>query len=213
MSANVRHSNETAEWGSPELVCELSHEVMGGVDLDPASCEAFNKFVKAYRIYTKADNGFHRPMFGRVFHNPPGGWNDELGQEVHKKTKTRESCEVTGSCGLPPGHRHKGVGSSAKRWWFRLESEWRASRVTEGIFICFDLGLLQTTQNRTPTGAFVPLDFAICYPSERLDYVDENGEPAGSPPHASCIVYLPGEAGTDKFKYVFSELGKVVVPQ
>jgi hypothetical protein len=194
------------------MVCDLAHEVMGGVDLDPASCAAFNRFVRADCIYTKQDNGFLLPWHGRVFHNPPGGWNDEEGREVHKATKTRRPCTETGACGLPPGHVHKGMGSSAKRWWFCLERQWRAGHVTEAVFVCFDLGLLQTTQNGTPDGAYVPLDFAVCYPSERLEYVDENGESAGAPPHASCIVYLPGEGGPGKFKAVFSALGKVVVP-
>src|SRR5438132_421161 len=46
---------------------------MGGIDLDPASCEFANRTVKATRFFSKEDNGLMHPWFGRIWLNPPYG--------------------------------------------------------------------------------------------------------------------------------------------
>ena len=48
----VMLSNESNEWYTPEWVCNKVREVMGSIELDPASCEYANKFVKADNYYT-----------------------------------------------------------------------------------------------------------------------------------------------------------------
>ena len=59
------------EWGTPGEYIELAREVMGGIDLDPASNEYAQRTVQAARYFTKDDDGLTQPWTGRVFLNPP----------------------------------------------------------------------------------------------------------------------------------------------
>lgn len=59
------------EWYTPTSYIDLAREVMGGIDLDPASCEFAQKEIKAETFYTQEDDGLEHPWTGRVWLNPP----------------------------------------------------------------------------------------------------------------------------------------------
>lgn len=90
------HSSASAEWGSPPEVVEFARDLMGGIDLDPASSRHWNRTVKAKRIYTAEDNGLIRPWEGRVFCNPPGDRSGKLIQRFWRKL-VRDSIHTTAS--------------------------------------------------------------------------------------------------------------------
>jgi len=69
----ARHSMDSPEWYTPTLFVEGAREVMGGIDLDPASHEEANRIVKAARYFTAEDGGLAQVWSGRVLLNPPGG--------------------------------------------------------------------------------------------------------------------------------------------
>lgn len=68
-----RHSCDSPEWFTPRPFVEAAREVLGGIDLDPASHAEANRIVRARRFYDERANGLRRPWSGRVFLNPPGG--------------------------------------------------------------------------------------------------------------------------------------------
>jgi len=66
-------SSKVDEYYTPSKYIEAVRQVLGGIDLDPASCELAQKTVRAKAYYTKADDGLSRQWSGRVFLNPPYG--------------------------------------------------------------------------------------------------------------------------------------------
>lgn len=82
-------SSETNEWFTPAWVVELARAVMGGIDLDPASCDQAQQVVRAAKYYTKEENGLRWPWNGRTWLNPPYGteqkpWIDKLVYDYHR---------------------------------------------------------------------------------------------------------------------------------
>lgn len=72
--SGVKHSAKNPDWGTPRWLAEAAAEVMGGIDLDPASTPEQNETIRAGRIYTKEDQGLAQDWSARsVFLNPPGG--------------------------------------------------------------------------------------------------------------------------------------------
>lgn len=66
-------AQKSDEWYTPAQYIEAARRVMGGIDLDPASCELANQTVKAMRYYTKKDDGLSQEWHGRIWLNPPFG--------------------------------------------------------------------------------------------------------------------------------------------
>jgi len=76
------------EWYTPALYIEAARSVMGGIDLDPASCEMANRAVKATRYYTQSENGLAQPWHALIWLNPPfseqGKWCKKLLREYER---------------------------------------------------------------------------------------------------------------------------------
>lgn len=211
---NVRHSSATAEHFTPSEVVEPARRVLGSIDLDPASSALVNEqLVKAERFFDASTNGFLAQWSGTVFLNPPGGTCDAEGVTLVKIPDRKGWFR-------PDGTPAKGQ-SSQKAWWFKLMREYTERRVEAAIFVCFSVELLQTTQNQDDDSWLpIPLDFAICYPRKRVDYLRDKGDGVlkrgGAPPHASAIIYVPPRCLTPQygsFVDAFSPLGRVVVPR
>jgi hypothetical protein len=73
MWQSASFSSESVEWYTPENYIEAVREVLGEIDLDPASCDTANHVVKATKIFTQEDDGLNQDWHGRFFLNPPYG--------------------------------------------------------------------------------------------------------------------------------------------
>jgi hypothetical protein len=139
----TQHLSKSVEHYTPAHVVEAARRTMGGIDLDPASCEVANKTVQAAEYFQEFDDGMSAHWHGRVFLNPPGGRT-------------------------PDGwRRHYRTASNACAWWRKLMEEVAFGRVKEAVFIGFTLELLRSAQG-SKWGH--PFDFTICVPSERLKF-------------------------------------------
>lgn len=73
MSGNVTATAHTGDEESytPVVYLESARQVMGGIDLDPASNPMAQKNVQASEYFTAADDGLEQDWRGRVWLNPP----------------------------------------------------------------------------------------------------------------------------------------------
>jgi phage N-6-adenine-methyltransferase len=65
------HGNKNNDWYTPKLYIDLAREVMGGIDLDPATSAFAQETVGAKTFYTVDDDGLSKEWAGRVWINPP----------------------------------------------------------------------------------------------------------------------------------------------
>lgn len=84
---NVLHSSESNEWYTPAQYVDAARELMGGIDLDPATSEQANATVKAKKIYTVDDDGFAKQWKGCVWLNPPYGREEGEGSNQARWTQ------------------------------------------------------------------------------------------------------------------------------
>jgi ParB family chromosome partitioning protein len=84
------------EWYTPADLLEAAYEVMGGIDLDPASSDAQQAQapVKASQYFTVENSGLERPWCGRVWLNPPyaRGWIDLFVNKIVTSYQSGEMC-------------------------------------------------------------------------------------------------------------------------
>lgn len=71
MVMNNHSNNKNDEWYTPPEYIEAAREVMGSIDLDPASNEIANQAVNAETYYSLQNSAFNHDWLGKVWMNPP----------------------------------------------------------------------------------------------------------------------------------------------
>lgn len=67
----IHQDSGRSEYFTPIEIVEAARELMGTIDLDPASSVLVNRRIKASYIYTKEDDGLSHDWFGNVWLNHP----------------------------------------------------------------------------------------------------------------------------------------------
>lgn len=83
---HVAYNSGQNEWYTPAGYIDAAREVMGTIDLDPASSDIANKTVGATRYFTIEDDGLAQEWHGNTWMNPPYS-SDKIGPFIEKLSK------------------------------------------------------------------------------------------------------------------------------
>lgn len=87
---------------TPRKYINAVREVLGGIDLDPASCADANEIVGATNFFTAENSGLDKPWGGRVWLNPPYGRH--VGDFVAKFVEEHEAGRIAAGILLVNAH-------------------------------------------------------------------------------------------------------------
>lgn len=87
------------EWYTPNFIADAARDVLGQIDLDPASCVQANSIIKAKKYFTRADDGLKQEWYGKIFLNPPySRWLIEKFVDKLLASDFEEAIALTGAC-------------------------------------------------------------------------------------------------------------------
>jgi phage N-6-adenine-methyltransferase len=111
---HVAQNSGENEWYTPPQFIESARNVMGQIDLDPASSEIANKTVQATTFFTKSDDGLKKEWHGNVWMNPPYA-QPLMSQFAEAVAFKHESGEINQAIVLVNN-------ATETQWWQRMAS-------------------------------------------------------------------------------------------
>lgn len=194
---NGQHTAKTAEHGTPPAYVDLARQVLGRIDVDPATSPDWNVLVGAERIFTRTHSGIANAWFE--------------GAPAPNRLLTDEREHVAGGdrgtvfCN-PPGDKQLDL---VARFWTALAEYYRRGFVTSAIWIGFSVEQLARLQR---VGApSHPLQHTTLVPDERIAYRNTPTTIGDQPSHASFVTLLSDDARQiDLFRALGTPLGHVI---
>lgn len=178
----INQDSGNVEQYTPPHIIDCVRNILGTIDVDPASSLIANLTVKAKRFFTK-ENDILIPTLNRCW-----GICDENDNYI-KPSK------------LFMNHPYSRTNNPL--WINKLVKEYIEGWVEEGICLVF---------SSTSEGWFQPLyDYPICFIEGRVKHMDENGIKTGSSPKGSCLVYF-GKDYDKFYEISSLSLGRVMFP-
>ena len=107
---HVAHNSGNNEWYTPEEYIIAARQVLGRIDLDPATSEIANRVVQADEYFTVDDNGLDQHWTGKVWMNPPYS-SDLVWRFAEKLCAHYEGSDVTEAIVL--------VNNATETAWFQ----------------------------------------------------------------------------------------------
>ena len=190
---SMHTSHESTEYYTPPYYVELAREVMGSIDLDPASCKQAQEIVNAINYFDEEANGLLRPWYGNIFLNPPYS-------EVSRRDKDGNSIplpqwyiDVCGKFDLPLNTKNQEL------WSIYLRHQFYKGNVKQAILLTkAALGYSWFTR------LFRSHPCVLTY--DRIQFLTPDGEAKGKSKVTSAFFYFGPHK--EKFKYFFSGIGR-----
>jgi hypothetical protein len=177
-------SHRSVEYFTPAVYIEAAREVMGGIDLDPASCEEAQETVRATDYFELPDSGLEFDWY------VGSDWDED-----YKRPR---------SVFMNPPYSKTGSSSNQAIWATKLQAEYDAGHVSEAIMLVkAALGYKWFEQLwRTHW---------CCFCRERIAFVLPGGGTAGLAKQGSVFVYFGRHP--ERFAEVFAQFGRVIPPE
>lgn len=186
---------DSAEWYTPREFVLAARDVMGGIDLDPASHVEANVLVGATRIFTAEDNGLNHRWSGRVFLNPPGGLVKEFWRKLCREWVSRVDQAIW-------------IGYSLEQLQTLQHSNARHHPLD--FPLCITKQRIAFVENEAKRLArLAKIDVENLVRAAKGEKLKRRSERADSPSHANYVTYLG--PNYDRFAEVFEPFGQVVI--
>ncbi|MCE2597172.1 hypothetical protein K6Y31_20570 [Motilimonas cestriensis] len=193
-SANlINQTSGEFEYYTPPLWPNLARELMGQIDLDPASNEIANKTIQATAIFTQQTDGLSQNWFGNVWMNHPFHRGEQ------PCPKNRDKCKKK-ACVKRGYHIDEPIPSN-EDWINKIVSEYQNGYIKQAVMICF------CSSSET---WFKPLlQYPQLFPNGRVHYHKADGSKADNCTKGSVITYLGPDL--DGFIKIFGPHGTIKI--
>lgn len=148
---------------TPVRIIDAARDVMGGIDLDPASCETAQVRIQAATWYGAKDDGLSQTWHGRIWLNPPFS-NRDLDNWVGKLVRHVEAGDVPEACLLLHASTDTKYGQTA---------------ISHSAAVCFHAGRIKFEGPSAGKGG-AQIGQMICYYGANEDRFAEAFEELGN---------------------------------